>query len=397
MIFEVPSLRGDEEAVIELIDDLRREMQDRIAEPRRWNGSLRRMTFARAVQGSNSIEGYNATLDDVVAAVESEPLLDADTETALAVSGYRDAMTYVLQIATDPDMRIDAGLIRSLHFMMLGHDLRRNPGRWRPGEIHVRDEATGINVYDGPDVELVPGLIEELVTAIHAASGPILVEAAMAHLNLVMIHPFSDGNGRMATCLQTLLLARQQIVTPIFSSIEEFLGRNTASYYAVLADVGAGSWHPERDARPWVRFCLRAHYLQARTSLRRRQEVESLWLACLELTERHRLPERTVAGLMDAAYGLRLRRGTYIKGVEGAAGEEIRDLTASRDLRAMVDAGLLEPVGERRGRRYVAAEELTEIRDRIRATRPPRASEDPFALVAGSGRKAERPADRVDE
>jgi hypothetical protein len=65
-----------------------------VREPNRWVGGLRRVTFARAVQGSNSIEGYNATLDDAVAAVDGEQLIDANSETALAVAGYRDAMTY---------------------------------------------------------------------------------------------------------------------------------------------------------------------------------------------------------------------------------------------------------------------------------------------------------------
>ena len=79
-----------------------------------------------------------------------------------------------------------------------------------------------------------------------------MIRAAMAHLNLVMIHPFRDGNGRMARCLQTLVLAREGILSPEFSSIEEYLGRNTQAYYDVLADAGAGHWQPERDARPWV-------------------------------------------------------------------------------------------------------------------------------------------------
>lgn len=68
----------------------------------------------------------------------------------------------------------------------------------------------------------------------------------MAHLNLVMIHPFSDGNGRMARCLQTLVLAREGILEPEFSSIEEYLGRNTQDYYSVLAETSEGSWHPKK-------------------------------------------------------------------------------------------------------------------------------------------------------
>lgn len=380
-IFTTPELDADDLEVLELIDELRVELRSQVAEPRRWSGSLRRMSFARAVQGSNSIEGYNASLDDVVAVAAGEPTLDADTETQLALAGYRDAMTYVLQIAGDEALDIDEGLLKSLHFMMIKHDLAKNPGRWRPGAIYVRDDSTGEIVYGGPNSDEVPALVSAMLASLSESPEPVLVRAAMAHLNLAMIHPFSDGNGRMARCLQTLILARDRLLAPVFSSIEEFLGRNTQSYYDVLAEVGAGSWHPDRDARPWIRFCLRAHYLQARTMIRRREEVEGLWNGCVELAEANGLPERSAAALMDAAYGLRIRRGSYRLAVESVAGEEISDLTASRDLKGMVDHGLLVAVGERRGRYYLTGEEPARMREEIRGTRSPRSSEDPFTIV----------------
>jgi Fic family protein len=71
----------------------------------------------------------------------------------------------------------------------------------------------------------------------------------------------------MARALQTLVLTRERIAAPVFSSIEEYLGRNTQAYYDILAEVGAGSWNPHRNARPWIRFCLTAHYRQAMTHL----------------------------------------------------------------------------------------------------------------------------------
>lgn len=339
------------------------------------------MAFARAVQGSNSIEGYNASLDDVLAAVEEEPTLGAEEETQLALGGYRDAMTYVLQIADDESLEVDEGLLKSLHFMMLKYDLKKNPGRWRPGPIFVHREATDEIVYEGPPNGEVPSLISEMLDQLDHGSEPVIVKAAMAHLNLTLIHPFSDGNGRMARGLQTLVLARDRVIAPVFSSIEEFLGRNTEAYYGVLEDVGAGAWHPERNARPWVRFCMRAHYLQATTTMRRREEIEGLWNRCVELTEREGLPERCAAGLMDAAIGARIRRKVYRSSVETAMGEELSDLTASRDLKAMVSADLLDAVGERRARYYLAGETLTLLRERVRSERPPKSADDPFAIV----------------
>jgi Fic family protein len=368
--------------VLRLIDGLRDDLRHRVAQPRRWSGTLRRTTFARAVQGSNSIEGYNASLDDVAAAVQGEPTLDATTETEVALTGYRDAMTYVLQVADDDTAVIDEGMIKALHFMMLKHDLSKSPGRWRPGYIGVRNDATGQIVYEAPDAERVPALIGAMLDALQDDGSPALVKAAMVHLNLVMVHPFRDGNGRMARCLQTLVIARERINAPVFSSVEEYLGRNTQAYYDVLTEVGQGGWHPENDARPWLRFMLTAHYRQAKTHLRRIEEIERLYGQCLELAADHRLPDRCAAGLAEVALGLRLRRNSYRTVIEASAGEVISELTASRDLQAMVKAGLLTPRGETRGRYYVGSPSMLKVRDDIRTGRPPRTEYDPFVVAA---------------
>jgi len=232
---------------------------------------------------------------------------------------------------------VDVSLIRSLHFMMMSYDLSKNPGRWRPGSIWVERESDNAVVYEGSDVELLPGLMDELVDAMEGSELPVIVRAAMAHLNLTMIHPFSDGNGRMARCLQTFVLARERIVAPEFSSIEEYLGAHAREYYDVLAEVGQGGWHPERDAGPWVRFCLEAHEQQARRLLQRLRDVERLWELCAELVAKRGLPDRMVPAVVDAARGFRLRNSSYRRVVVGSEAVELSDHTASRDLRALVD------------------------------------------------------------
>lgn len=375
MLFETPALDDHEHGVLHEIDGLRQTLRWQIAAPRRWVGSLRRLTFARAVQGSNTIEGYNATLDDVAAVVAGEEPLEASEETRRALAGYRDAMTYVLQLSEDPHFVFDETLLRSLHFMMMSYDLSKNPGRWRPGAVYVRNEATGNVVYEGPDVELVPGLVAGLVKAVNAHEEThALVRAAMAHLNLVLIHPFSDGNGRMGRCVQTLVLAREAILEPPFASIEEYLGANTQAYYDVLAGVGQGSWHPENDARPWVRFSLTAHLRQAKILLARVKESEELWDRCVVEAQSARLPPRIVPVLFNTALGFRAQRSLYRSLVE----EDVSDAMATRDLRAMADAGLLVAHGERRGRFYTASAGLRAIAVEIRGRRPRLDDSDPF-------------------
>jgi Fic family protein len=379
MLFEAPTMDSREIEVMEHLDALRTSMRRQLNEPRRWQGSLRRLSFARNIRGSNSIEGYDADLDDAAAVALGEEPLDANEETRLALEGYRNAMTYVLQLAQEPPIEVSEQLIRSLHFMMTSYDLKNRPGRWRLGPIFVRDDEAEAIVHEGADIALVPDLIAELVSYMSPSlSEPDIVRGAMVHLNLVMIHPFRDGNGRMARCLQSLMLASGGVLSPIFMSIEEYLGRNTQDYYDVLAQVGGGSWAPERDARPWLRFALTGHLRQALTLQRRIRDSERVWTELEAVIARHGLPERMIHAMFDAVTGFRVRNAIYRATLEEAE-EEISEQSASRDLKVLTVLGLLAPKGERRGRYYTRAGELAEIHQKVMENRTARSNEDPFA------------------
>jgi Fic family protein len=288
-------------------------------------------------------------------------------------------MTYVLQLASEEGFTYSEQLLKSLHFMMTNYDLHIRPGLWRAGSIFVRNDDIGVTVYEGPDVDQIPELMANLVDSLNATNSlPPMIRAGMAHLNLVMIHPFRDGNGRMGRCLQTLVLARDGILSPVFCSIEEYLGRNTQDYYDVLAAVGKGSWHPENDSRPWNRLILTAHLRQARTLLRRVRESEQLWDKLEKATARLGLPDRTISVLWDAAMGYRVRNATYRAISEQSADDPISEGVASRDLKRMVEAELLIPIGEKRARVYRGSPDLRRLRQEIIDARDPTDDTDPF-------------------
>jgi Fic family protein len=382
MLFKTPELQEAELRVLDQLRELRENMRIYLHEPRRWHGPLRRQAFARAIQGSNTIEGYSAELDDAAAIALGQDTLDADEETRLALKGYREAMTFVLQLADDPDFTYGGQLIRSLHFMMMSYDLSKRPGRWRSGAVFVHTAETGEIVYEGAPAEDVVDLMTELLDRLNEDDDlPAIVRAAMVHLNLVLVHPFSDGNGRMARCLQSLVLSREGILSPVFVNIEEYLGRNTQAYYHVLTEIGGGSWQPTRDARPWLRFVLTAHLRQARTWFQRIKDTERLWGELETLISHHGLRERSIVALYDAAMRFRVRNATYRAALD-EMDEALSDQSASRDLRALVDAGLLVKKGRKRGTYYVASPSLTAIRQSIVKKRGPRDDSDPFAEPA---------------
>lgn len=373
MLFQAPQLDPTEKDVIRQIEEVRQQLRHNLAAPRRWWGLLARNTLARAIQGSNSIEGYNVTREDAIAAVEGEEPLDPKDEAWLAVVGYRTAMTFVLELAKkDKDFIFNEGIIRSLHFMMLQHNLDKRPGNWRAGTIYVRRDPGGEVVYEGPEVERVPGLVDELIESLNDDSKEhVLIKAAMAHLNLVMIHPFADGNGRMARCLQTLVLAKEGILYPEFCSIEEYLGANTPDYYRVLGETGRGSWQPKNSTKAWIQFNLTAHFRQAVTLYHRTIAMAHLWEDVSRISAQQGFPDRLLFALCDAAIGYRVRNASYRKLAE------VSDILASRDLKNAVDAGLLIPSGERRGRIYVGSPQLRGVFDKIKSEHLKRVP-DPF-------------------
>lgn len=380
-LFEPPPLDDGDRQVMEIILEQHRKLRPMVAAPRRWMGLLRRVALARAVRGSNTIEGFTVSVDDAFAALDDQEPMEAGEVTWQAVRGYRDAMTYVLRLAKRKRLMLSEDTILALHFMLQHYDLGKWPGQWRPDQVFVFDVANQETVYAAPDADQVPVLVGELVREVNDADlrSESLITAAMAHLNLVMIHPFKDGNGRMARCMQTLLLAAGGMTAaPEFASIEEYLGGHEQDYYQVLAEVGGGEWSPHRDTRPWVRFCLTAHYRQALRVERRAELASRLWIRAEEETGRAGLPERCVQPLSYCLSGLYLRNSTYRQLVP-----EITQNVASRDLTEMVKAGLLAPVGEKRGRRYVLSPDLRnvalalreEVRRRLQATA------DPYRLV----------------
>jgi len=366
MLYSYRSLTADERHALERVAEMRHQLRYYVVqEPRRWTGLLARMTRARALRASNSIEGINVSAEDAMAAVDNEDPAEADKPTWQAVLGYHAAMDYILQRCRDSRFRFSKDVLLAVHFMISQHDLSANPGNFRPGWVGVRNSHTGALVHEEVDRDKLETLIDELIEYMNDdEADSVVLKAAMAHLNLTLLHPFSDGNGRTARCFQTAVLANEGIVAPIFSSIEEYIGRNQQEYYDVLAEVGGGGWHPERGSQPWVRFCITGHYRQAQTLLRRIYEIERLYGELQETVRRHGLPERTALGLVEASTGHRVRNASY------RVSTEVSNNLASRDLKMLVDAGLLVAEGEKRGRYYVASDEIKTLRARTRLPIP---------------------------
>ena len=341
---------------LEELDELRRYLAQQLgtsAQP--WTGALRRLAAAEATVGSTSIEGYGASLEDTVEILAGRHPSSTSDETQRIIAAYAQAMDRVGVLSEDHRFDWSPQTILELHFLVCHPQREAGPGRLRDGSVIV-SRGLGRDPYRPPSSGEVPGLVNEVARWLSSgdlARHPV-VRAAMAHLNLVSIHPFRDGNGRVARVVQSLVLAKEGLLSPELVSIEPYLGRHTREYYAVLEEVQGPAFDPRRDASPWVEFCIEAHVLEA---TERRRWLEIAYARhdfCEHVARDQGYPERFVIALDQALLGLPLTNADYRREADVASP------TAVQDMQRLRRDGWLDQEGGGRSVRYVASGKLQE-------------------------------------
>lgn len=359
MIFSTPTLGRDLGERLATLDALRSRLGERAGGvPMPWLGQLRRHVKAAAARSSVSIEGYEVSEAQSVALAGGEHGEDGD-EAQLALASYARAMDHVGVMAEDPGFGWSERAILDLHFDACLFQRDKRPGRWRDGPISVTSPDGGPPEYVGPQAERVPGLMGEVVEWLQHGDldAHVVVRAAMAHLNVISVHPFADGNGRVSRIVQSLVLARAGLLTPELGSIEEYLGHDTASYYRALRETQGGGYQPDRDASGWVGFCLEAHIVQAKKRLEQIEQAAVRWGSLEMLAQERGWPDRIVVALEQSLF-----EGACRPAYSAEAG--ISSVTAGGDFRRLLDAGLVEREGRTRNTRYVASAALRQAVER---------------------------------
>jgi Fic/DOC family len=356
MLFTTPSASPSLERALDELNELRASLGDATSIGGPWLGQLRRQVRASSVESSVSIEGFTVPVGRAATIVVGSSAQDPHATDPAAVACYARAMDHVGTMAIDPHFRWCDRVVLDLHFDALLFQRDRSPGLWRTTPLSVTGPAAGPAAYQGPDSDLVPALMGEVTEWLERGDldAHVVVRAAMAHLHVVSVHPFRDGNGRISRIVQSLVLAREGLLAPEFNSIEDYLGRATNEYYGALRQVQGGRYQPGRDATPWVRFCVAAHIEQARIRLDQITRAGERWAALEEIAARRGWPDRLVIALEQSLFD-GIERAGY------AAEADVSPATATADLRRLLDAGLVVQSGRARNTRYLASIELRRI------------------------------------
>lgn len=187
--------------------------------------------------------------------------------------------------------------------------------------------------YKAPDARDVPGLMDDFIGWFNAESGEdSLVKAALAHLRFLTIHPFDDGNGRIARALTESLLAQSDGSTRRFYSMASYIIGHRGEYYETIERAQKGT----STVTQWLEWFLPAITASVEDSERELRAVlaRSVFWTLLEATSLN-ARQRKMLSLLVGDFEGKLTAKKWAKICK------VSDDTALRDINDLIAKGVL--------------------------------------------------------
>lgn len=229
-------------------------------------------TLTQDIVHSFEIEGEKLDAARVRSSVAHK--LGVNTAGLVAPSRYVDGVVEMMLDATQHhNSPLTHDRLCSWHAALFptGHSAIRKieVGTYRTGEMQIVSGAMGREVIHFEAIS-ADRLKPEMDTFLHWFNDPtphdLVLKAAIAHFWFIIIHPFEDGNGRIARALTDLLLARSDGMKERFYSMSSQIHAERKLYYAVLQKVQ----HSNGDLTEWVEWflnCLKRSLLSSDAAL----------------------------------------------------------------------------------------------------------------------------------
>jgi Fic family protein len=226
-----------------------------------------------------------------------------------------------------------------------------HPGEFRPVQNWVG--PPGCAIEQATFVPPPPSQLSQRLAAweafLHERTLPPLVQIALAHHQFETIHPFLDGNGRVGRLLITLFLVERDILPSPLLYLSAFFEATRSEYYRRLQAV-----RNEGDWQGWLLYFLRGVARQAEDAVQRAERINELLTGWRSLAAES--TARAVPGLVDL-----LAENPYWTVKRAAERLDVAYTTAQRAIERLIEAGVVQQVGEAKRDRLFCATEILEI------------------------------------
>jgi Fic family protein len=295
-----------------------------------WINKMGNRALMLEAHHTTHIEGTQLTLEQAERLWQGNSVPEADPDEARELLNYRKAFDFVSEYLKSGDP-ITEGLIREIHKRLV-EGVRggaASPGNYRKIQNYVLNSVTGETIYTPPPAHDVSIMMAELVNYLNkeTETHPVLL-SGIAQFQLVHIHPFLDSNGRTSRLLSTLCLYRAGYDFKRLFTISEYYDRDRAAFYQAIQKVRGNNM----DMTGWLEFFIEGLSTQlAEVRERGEQAIRRDVLA-----KEYKLSDRQGKALGHILEHDRLTIQDYER-----LCPEINRRSLQRDLKAMVDIGLL--------------------------------------------------------
>lgn len=222
---------------------------------------------------SSMIEGTQSSLSDLLLfELDQEPGVPLDD--VREVSNYVAALEHGLRLLAE-GLPLSLRLFREIHGELLtkGRGSNQTPGEFRRSQNWIGGTRPGNAAFVPPPAEEVLECMSKLELFLHdqPEPTPVLLKAALAHVQFETIHPFLDGNGRLGRLLITLLLCEQKVLREPMLYLSLYFKTHRQYYYELLNNVRmTGDWEA------WLDFFAEAVIATATQAVEAAQQLLDL-------------------------------------------------------------------------------------------------------------------------
>jgi len=201
--------------------------------------TLERIAREVSSHASTSIEGNPLVLSEVKEIIKLEPVGRNDSEKE--VVNYNLALGTLERGLKSDNLELSLKLILDIQKIVIKGLLPHfESGKIRQHPVVVHNPATGKVVYLPPDADTVEELITDLITYVNSNTSSVnpLILAGIFHKQMVIIHPFMDGNGRTTRLATKVLLAKMGLSIFNLFSFENYYNRDVSKYFQMVGEYG---------------------------------------------------------------------------------------------------------------------------------------------------------------
>lgn len=208
--------------------------------------------IVRTVHFGTHIEGNELNLSQAQRVLEGQEISARERDVAEVIN-YRKVMELISELGIrNHELRIDEDTIKKIHKITVQKILADDQcGVYRKTQVVVKNSNTGEVSFKPPMAIAIPFQIKDLLEFVNKETDihPVLKSGAV-HYELVRIHPFLDGNGRVARSLSTLILFQEDYDIRKFFSLEEYFDSDSQKYYEALQSVEKDG----QDLSKWLEY-----------------------------------------------------------------------------------------------------------------------------------------------